>query len=154
MSAVLEAVETVALEKDVPLALLPMAARVAQADPERPGRHVEIDCGKVMLPDDADTFTLYCDRSNFPDVKGLVAKCRARLVNPDGSETLLVAFTTCAPSKEPGSERFGKIASATPARIPSGKNRVVSIQAVVLQDVQLEVGVSCNKRGEPMIGVG
>ena len=140
MSARLDSVEAVPLGSE-PLSLLAKADYVAIADAERPGMHVRMECGDVLVGDDAQMFTLWCDRSAFPKTQDRVFKMRADIRLPDGSWQLLCSFTAAGGEFRNADGYVAQTSSAT-VGLPPGKGRVVRVSAVALKDVNTEAGVA------------
>lgn len=124
--------------------MLPKAIYVAAPDPQKPGFHLETDCGTVKIADDADHFVIYCDRSDFPDTPDSVIKVRADLLMPDGSLQFISSFTTCGGKLiRPN----GQVETTSSWSVPSepAPGRVVKVTAVILKDIEVSVGAGCLK---------
>lgn len=128
----------------VPATLLPLGAYVSVNDPIRPGRKVEMNAGEVLIPEDADHFVLWVDRTQFPDTENLVFKARAWVSYDDGEWELLTAFTTRGGI---ANGRDGRPLTHTTAQAPlkMAKTRRAKVEVAILRDTNVEVGVLCVK---------
>ena len=110
-------------------------------------RHEEIFNAPFAVDVGVDSFTLSCDRDQFPDTGDLVIKCRAE-ASYDGGETweLLAAFTACGgESTAPDGTLQTTSWLNVPFKEPNNPNRMVRTTMVPIKTVTTKMECVCHK---------